>query len=146
MEETKDLLSQNQWSEPLLIKIKQFQKFNSQMILLSIQLRTVIYEYFKELPDNPSIDRIATNPCCFMVSSSVVRNNNGILSPDYYDFKYQYGKIIEKISSVEDSKIVETLKNMVEMKKFIIKGYTITLHPQVIEFIKPILNESYKNE
>lgn len=106
-----------------------------------------ITEHINNLPDNENIKRISENPNCFIISSKCVIGNS--ISADYYDFKYQYKKIIEQLHKGRVEDIISKLEKYIKEGKIIVsngkdkRGFncveTIKLHPKVIEYLKQII-------
>lgn len=81
---------------------------------------------------------------CFSVSFSEINKNNGIISPDYYDFEKQKEFLIEILESDKRSfeKKIEVLKEIAEKGKILSTGaHTIRFHPDVTAKIKTILDQ-----
>jgi hypothetical protein len=107
-----------------------------QFLLIKRKIRQKI----QSLPDNPNIKRIpGTSNCFTMKISEILKDIDSTLSPEYYDFKYQYKIISKKIKNVT----ITGIENII--KKWIKEGYIrdnehrMKLHPQVIEYLKEIL-------
>lgn len=98
------------------------------------QLATLI----NALPDNPKINRISDN--AYTISSSDLGTKNW--SPSYNDFKSQYERIAEDVKRSSDpfnqlATIITVGKvkdHRTTPKKF------VTLHPDVIEHLKGIID------
>lgn len=114
-------------------------KFSVSNILKQIEdLKNSIADNINQMPDNPKIKRLSTNPHCFIVNSKDLEDN---LSAEYYDTKYQAKMIIEIIKSREN---LNSIKNMLDeiANTGIYKvndGHRMFFNTQVREYIKNIL-------
>ena len=114
------------------------------------RIKEDINNIIRSLPDNPDIQRLSNSPNCFIVQLSTVqadRHHN--LSPVYYDFKYQYRKLINKVNQLEILTIDKALNDIISEGQF--KVYTgqnmhgqkchetIKLHPEVIKRLKELI-------
>lgn len=91
-----------------------------------------------DLPDNPEIKRLSSNPNCYIINSSVINKDlHHTLSPEYYDFKYQYKKLVEKIDTMNILQFSDNLKKIINDGKFNVgsNNEVIKLHPKVIELL-----------
>lgn len=108
--------------------------------VLQWELLTVkrkINSQIRNLPDNPNIKRIGSN--CFSISSSELPKNNFNMSPRFYDFKFQYEKIVEKLKLINPFALYNFLNKIIEEKKFRLENETILLNPKVIDYLKSLI-------
>ena len=71
-----------------------------------------------DLPDNKNIKKFADKPNCFIINSSeIFKDKDHTFSPEYYDFKYQYKKLVEKIDQLNVLTFGEALKQIIADKK-----------------------------
>lgn len=100
-----------------------------------------------ELPDNPNIERLGGGAFTMNISQ-VFASKTHNLSPEYYDFKYQYKKIAEVIERIEPSAVFEKLERICENGKLEYVGNGmhgstrnhLTFHPDVISYIKELIS------
>ena len=116
---------------------------------LSEKIKTELVNAIEEIPQNKNITPLGNR--CFSVSFSEILNNNGIISPDYYDFEVQKEFLIEILESDKRGfeKKIEILKEIAEKGKILSRGqHTIRFHPEVLTKIKEILKdlEEIENE
>ncbi len=109
-----------------------------QMAILENNLRNAI----SNLPDNPKI--IRQSKTCFIIGAKDLSPENW--TPEYYDFKIQYKKIVELIGRTPVHKIDDVL---VKLAKTGVIGHTnyhnrITLNPAVVKSLKRILKKKCK--
>jgi len=88
------------------------------------------------LPDNPEITRVGNGNSFTMSISSLGKSLS--LSAESYDFKFQYGVIVEKIKSADDC--------LSALQKIVADGFIktdnygkVTLHETVVAYIKDII-------
>ncbi len=120
---------------------------NIQWDLLSLKRK--INKQIRLLPDNPNINRIS-NICYTIMLSEIQKDKNFTLSAEYYDFKFQYRKIIKKLKDVSPLETYNCISKMIVDKSFkvnsgtnihgVICYHTIKLHPSVIEFLKGLID------
>ena len=91
----------------------------------------------KELPENPEVKQLSNG--AFAVNLSTIANSGGILSPEFYDFKFQYNAISEKLLESENP-VGLIQKIILEKRIFIRKGFSIKINEQVIDNLKTILS------
>jgi hypothetical protein len=114
------------------------------------EIKEEINLLISSLPDNPDIKRINDAPNCFIVQfSTIQKDKTHVLCPCYYDFKYQYKKLIEKINQADILTLDKTLLKITNEGSF--KLYTgtnihgqacndtIKLHPLVITKLKELI-------
>lgn len=109
---------------------------------VSEKIKTELVSTVDAIPQNKNITPLGNR--CFSVSFSEIVKNNGIMSPDYYDFEVQKEFLIDLLSSEKRSfeKKIEILKEIAEKGKILSQGqHTIRFHPDVLAKIKEILNE-----
>ena len=109
---------------------------------LAEKIKTELANEIDAIPQNKNITPLGNK--CFSVSFSEILNNNGILSPDYYDFDAQKEFLIEVLESDKRSfeKKIEILKEIAEKGKILSQGqHTIRFHPDVIVKIKTLLDQ-----
>ncbi len=114
--------------------------------ILSEKIKTELIAEIEAIPQNQNITPLGNK--CFSVSFSEIMNNNGILSPDYYDFEQQKKFLIEMLESDKRSfeKKIETLKEIAEKGKILSQGqHTIRFHPDVLIKIKEIIKKLEEN-
>lgn len=116
---------------------------------LSEKIKTELVNAIEEIPQNKNITPLGNR--CFSVSFSEILNNNGIMSPDYYDFEIQKAFLVEILESHKRSfeNKIEILKEIAEKGKILSAGaHTIRFHPDVLAKIKEILKdlEEIENE
>jgi len=123
------------------------------ILVFQFELLTVkrkINSQIRNLPDNQNIQRISNHPNCFIINSSqIFGDKNHTLSPEYYDFRYQYSKIITKLKEISPFEIYNFLTKIIDEKQF--KVYngtnkrgescyeTVKLHDTVVEYLKELL-------
>lgn len=117
--------------------------------ILSEKIKAELVNAVEAIPQNKNITPLGNK--CFSVSFSEILNNNGILSPDYYDFEVQKAFLVEVLESDKRSfeKKIEILKEIAEKGKILSQGqHTIRFHPDVLAKIKEILKdlEEIENE
>ncbi|MEE1504117.1 MAG: hypothetical protein UGF89_07745, partial [Acutalibacteraceae bacterium] len=61
--------------------------------ILSEKIKAELVNAVEAIPQNKNITPLGNK--CFSVSFSEILNNNGILSPDYYDFEVQKAFLVE---------------------------------------------------
>lgn len=88
-----------------------------------------------ELPDNTETEKIGEG--AFTLKLSTIISNKGNLSPYFYDFKFQYGAVSEKILLAESP--IAALQKIVLEKRVIRSGTPYTLHDEVITNLKNLL-------
>lgn len=90
----------------------------------------------KALPQNAEINHLHNG--AFSVKLSTIANSGGILSPEFYDFKFQYNAISEKL--LESENPVGLIQKIILEKKLLMKkGGVMKINEQVIENLKTIL-------
>lgn len=115
-------------------KVVQEARFNIDAIVEKLE------DKIKSLPENDKIKRVSKN--AFIMNSKHLLNT--CWSPEFYDFKFQYEKIIEKLKSIDPLRIKETLEQIVT-NEFIGKASEpyqnrTRIHPQVIKYLIKTLN------
>lgn len=104
---------------------------------IRIELRKAVLS----LPDNTEIQRIDEK--CYTINSSIImKSKNKVLSPSYYDFKYQYRELLKALELVDVSKYIDVLTNCIDtghIRHGEPKNWVV-LHPEVIKQIKQIIN------
>jgi len=103
------------------------------------QVKTGIQNEINSLPDNPNIQRLS-NIAYSMPFSEIAKDKDQTFSAEYYDFKYQYREIADRIESLEITEVPARLKEWTNA------GYLprkqqgrIKLHPQVIAYIQKLI-------
>lgn len=90
----------------------------------------------KALPQNAEINHLHNG--AFSVKLSTIANSGGILSPEFYDFKFQYNAISEKL--LESENPVGLIQKIILEKKLLMKrGCVIKVNEEVIENLKTVL-------
>lgn len=108
------------------------------LVLEAAKIRKAIMDRILDLPDNQLIDK-GSNECrCFTVNVSQLQDGL-TLSPEYYDFNYQYQEIAKAMIDVPIENTIEWFNKLIKAKSIKVKGYTIKLHPEVIQNIESIL-------
>lgn len=109
---------------------------------LAEKIKAELIAEIDAIPQNQNITPLGNK--CFSVSFSEINKNNGIISPDYYDFEKQKEFLIEILESDKRSfeKKIEVLKEVAEKGKILSQGqHTIRFHPDVIAKIKTLLDQ-----
>lgn len=109
---------------------------------LAEKIKAELIAEIDAIPQNQNITPLGNK--CFSVSFSEINKNNGIISPDYYDFEQQKKFLIEVLESDKRNfdKKIEILKEIVEKGKILGTGaHTIRFHPDVTAKIKTILDQ-----
>lgn len=105
-----------------------------------LKIKADLNNLILSMPDNPDIQRISEHPRVFTVMfSDVVKTGHMNLSPYFYDWKYQYQKLVEKINATDTVQIVSVLEGMISKGSFTLEGDKIQLHPTIIKQLKSIL-------
>jgi len=119
-------------------KIMKFEKSINNLVEQAQKIRQEINNKIINLPDNKKIKRLNKN--CFTMNVSDLENGNN-LSPIHYDFKYQYTKLLEHLNSINIDKLIIRLREILKKGYFITGNskYLITLHFEVIKYLKTIL-------
>jgi hypothetical protein len=115
-----------------------------------LTIKRKINKQIRTLPDNQNIKRIHKVPHCFIIQFSEIQKDKNInLSPQYYDFHYQYRAIVNKLKEVSPLEIYNCLSKMIEVKSFkVYRGVnlhgqscheTISIHPEVISYLKNLI-------
>lgn len=104
----------------------------------SVELKNKIIAIIDKFPDNPNIERISGNSEAFTIKMSQL-SDWLVLSPEYYDWKYQYKKIIIKIEEMDILTFDETFNKILKDKRFKLNSNVIYLCPEVINKLKEIL-------
>lgn len=107
----------------------------------------ILQDKIAELPDNPNIKRIGNSGTFTMKMSEVFKTPSMNLSADYYDFKYQYKKIVEVLEHTEPGEVFNRLERICKEGKIEYVGTGIhgstrnhhKLHPDVISHLKSFL-------
>ena len=104
--------------------MKQLEKIQK-AIELSERLRAQIAAKIKSLPDNPRIRRLSDR--CFILQSKDLGCN---WTPEYHDFKRQYGLLSQCIERKRPETLLSFLKTTVQESSFKVNNnYTVKLHP-----------------
>lgn len=109
---------------------------------LAEKIKAELIAEIDAIPQNQNITPLGNK--CFSVSFSEINKNNGIISPDYYDFEKQKEFLIKILESDKRSfeKKIEVLKEVAEKGKILSTGaHTIRFHPDVTAKIKIILDQ-----
>ena len=113
-------------------------KYQDKLIEAESKVKDIVAQIAKLIescPDNPNIERIENGNSFLIRVKDLSKNFN--LSPDYYDFKYQYKLISEYLQKNSNSIAINKILND---KKILVNGSYITLHPDVCENVKKILS------
>lgn len=100
------------------------------------QLVTELENLIRGLPDNNKITRLGNN--CFTIRHSDL-SDSLILSPEYYDFKVQYEKLIKIVNETEFTKLLDVLASIIKRKHYLKSGHNFIFHPEVINNLKNVL-------
>ena len=100
-------------------------------------IKEVLIAKLPKLPDNSCISRI--NDRCFIMNKSDLGNR---WSPEYHDFKFQYGLIIKYIKRSDSNNIITSLKANLDQGFVRIDQVKWVLHPEVIKNIKDLLSST----
>lgn len=88
------------------------------------------------LPDNPNIKRIGKSPNCFVMSSKTLFASNN-WTAFYHDFKKQYQRIVEIISTSAVEHIMTNLNTIITTGRY----QQDKFHPDVIDHLKNLVKE-----
>jgi hypothetical protein len=106
----------------------------------SLRIKEGINNLLLSMPDNPDIKRIGNGPRCFSINFSSIRKDAGLnLSPYYYDWQYQYEKLILKVNATNITHLVVVIENAIKNKHFVHDNEKVILHPEVIKQLKSLL-------
>jgi hypothetical protein len=128
-------MNRTQWQEKAAVVTAEIDNATMQLAALLDELNGMI----EGLPDNPKINRI--NDQCFTLRFKDLNTSNW--SPEYYDFKRQYRKVIEALKSVA------TIHALEEFRKIVGQGWIHDLsmpmrrfkfHPDVLANLKSLLS------
>ena len=108
----------------------------SEIERIKMELVGKLAAMIKELPQNKEVKHLSNG--AFSVKLSTIANSGGILSPEFYDFKFQYNAISEKL--LESENPVKKKKKIILEKKLLMKrGCVIKVNEEVIENLKTVL-------
>lgn len=113
---------------PLLIELSEIEK-------KKVDLVGQLTKLISELPENTETEKLSGG--AFTVKFSTIMANKGNLSPHFYDFKFQYGTVSEKLLLAENP--IAALQKIVLEKRVIRSGTNYTLHDEVINNLKKLL-------
>lgn len=116
------------------MKIKRIKKEVEDAQEKVLRIKKEIFDVIRNLPDNPNIKRLGDK--AFVMSSKNLLNN---WTPQYYDFQWQYKRIIELIKSSGVDAIIPKLEEIIKTGEFRQGREAIKFHPDVIENLKKIL-------
>jgi len=109
----------------------------NELIVEAIRIRKQVADLILGLPDNENINRLNDN--CFVMSTSQLSKDID-LSPEHYDYKYQYKMIHRIIIDEPLEKTFLKLNEIIRKGSITYKGNRLfKLHPQVIENLKSII-------
>ena len=111
-------------------------KYQDKLIEAESKVKDIVAQIAKLIescPDNTKIERTGNS---FLIRVKDLSKNFN-LSPDYYDFKYQYKLISEYLQKNSNSIAINKILND---KKILVDGSYITLHPEVFENVKKIFS------
>ncbi len=98
-----------------------------------------LQDKISELPDNPNINRIGNSGAFSMNMSEIFKTPSMNMSPDYYDFKYQYETLVKILGDTEPVKAFNKLEQICKDKGVKLQNKIIKFHPDVISQIKTLL-------
>lgn len=102
----------------------------------AVSARESLYEAILNLPDNNKVME-QTGENKFITDTSKL--DNGIISPYYYMYGYQYKKIVEHLKGVQMHRILPVLKEILDLGILVHKQHRIKINPEVIKNIRGIL-------
>jgi hypothetical protein len=116
----------------------------------ALTVKRKINNKIRNLPDNKNIQRLSTQPNCYIMQfSEIMKDKHNILSPEYYDFNYQYRAIVKQLKKIDPLTIYNFIVKAIEDKFFFryngVNKYSqpnkekILLHPEVIKYLKTII-------
>ena len=121
--------------------MKQLEKLQK-AIELSERLRAQITAKIKSLPDNPRIRRLSDR--CFILQSKDLGCN---WTPEYHDFKRQYGLLSQCIERKRPETLLSFLKTTVQESSFKVNNnYTVKLHPDVVGYLRSLFGVTFLGE
>lgn len=88
-----------------------------------------------ELPENTETEKVGDRG--FTIKLSTIMANKGNLSPHFYDLKFQYATVSEKLLLAENP--IASLQKIILEKRVIRSGTPYTLHDEVINNLKNLL-------
>ena len=98
------------------------------------KLKNKLKDLIRNLPTNPKAERLGHNRFTIKSSELIGRNN---LSPRFYHFEYQYGKLIEIIDHTPIENIPKRLSQIIRTGKD--NQARVWFHPDVIKHLKGVL-------
>ena len=116
---------------------KTLEDMEQQIEMLVQQVERLI----SDLPDNPRINRLASNPSCFTISSKDLFAGRGNLSPFYQDFKKQYEAVILMLRAGNPLLVVTRLRKIINGTAVVVSGQRTALHPDVLVNLQSILEK-----
>jgi hypothetical protein len=116
----------------------------------ALTIKRKINNKIRNLPDNKNIVRLSTQPNCYTIKfSEIMKDKQNILSPDYYDYNYQYRAIVKQLKKIDPLTIYNFIVKAIEDKFFFryigvnMHGFPckekILLHTEVIKYLKAII-------
>lgn len=100
------------------------------------ELVAKLTQFVSSLPQNENIEPISDN--AFTVKLSTIIANKSNLSPYFYDFKFQYNTVAEKLLLSEDP--LAALNKIILERRVIRSGTPYTLHEEVVANLKLLVN------
>lgn len=101
-------------------------------------IKEQIKEKISSLPENSKLTKVGNKG--FSINFTDLSSDLN-LSPSYYNFKYQYEKINEFIESISPFAIESRLNRAINERSVMVKNCKIRLHPEVIEYVKELLDK-----
>jgi len=112
-----------------------------QIVLDVTKIKQKLNLCLAESPQNSEIKQISTKPHCFLISLSTIQKNKTILCPYYYDFKYQYKKIIEIIERTSIENLAHKLRLVIKNGYYIFQDRNkLVFHEKVIKTLSAVLD------
>lgn len=106
----------------------------------ALDIKEKINSLILSMPDNPDITRISERPRTFTVKfSTIVKSGSLNMSPYFYDWKYQYERLVRKVNQTEITNLIDMIDMIIRKGAFIIDDEKVQLHPEVIKQLKSIL-------
>jgi len=118
--------------------MKQLEKLQK-AIELSGRIRIQIAARIKSLPDNPRIHRLSDR--CFILQFKDLGCN---WTPEYHDFKRQYGLLSQCIEKRRPETLLSFLKTTVQERSFKVNNnYSVKLHPDVVGYLRSLFGVTF---
>jgi hypothetical protein len=102
-------------------------------------IKKALQDKISELSDNPNINRIGNSGAFSMNMSEVFKTPSMNMSPDYYDFKYQYETLVKILEHIEPINVFNKLEQICNRKQVKLHNKIIKFNPDVISHIKTLL-------